>query len=166
MTVGVFAFDEYAGYLLDEKKRLTSRQRSSSGSGKTKHHASVDNTRMMRKLNDQSRFSHNALRAGTSRALQVRARETVLFALMARRWVAMHVASSSSLKTWAAMVVTLQRGRETGIHSEMMGEAGLTKFGWRFMSLFPGQACRLEAVCAYGVKSRRTFRLPRLTFSI
>ena len=125
-------FNNYAGFPLDEKRRLTSTQRSSSGSGKTKHHTFVDSTRMMRKLNEQNRFSHNVLRAGTSRALQVRARETVLFWLMARRWVAIRVASSSSLKTRAAMVVTLKRGRETGIRSDMMGEAGLTRLGWGF----------------------------------
>jgi len=61
----------------------------------------------MRRLNEQSCASHNALRAGTSRALQVRARATVLPGLVSERWVAILVASSSSLKTWVAMVGTL-----------------------------------------------------------
>ena len=66
------------------ERRLTSKQRSLSP-GKIKHHASVDNTRMMRRFTEQSCAPHNALRAGTSRALQVRARATVLPGLVSER---------------------------------------------------------------------------------
>jgi hypothetical protein len=93
--------------------KLTSKQRSLL-LGKTKHNASVDKTRVMRRSNEQGWASHKALRAGTSRALQVRARATVLFGLIAKRWVAIRVASSSTMKTWAAMVGTLVREREAG----------------------------------------------------
>jgi len=62
----------------------------------------VGNTRLMREPREPC-FSHSALRAGTSRALQVRARETVDFGLIARIWVAMPEANSSSSKTRAVM---------------------------------------------------------------
>ena len=93
--------------------RLTSRWRSLF-LGKIEHHAFVGNTRMMRRLNEQSCAPHNALRAGISRALQVRARATVLPGLAAERWVAIRVASSSSLKTRVAMVGAMWRERDRG----------------------------------------------------
>ena len=40
---------------------------------------SVDNIRMKRRLNEQDCVSYNALRAGNSRALQVRAKATGIF---------------------------------------------------------------------------------------
>jgi len=65
---------------------------------------SVGPAHMMREWREPC-VSHNALRAGTSRALQVRARETVLLGLIGTRWVAIREASSSRLKTRLAMVV-------------------------------------------------------------
>jgi len=53
-------------------------------------------------------LSQDTLRAGTSRALQVRARERVHFGLIARRWVAIREANSSRVKTRAAMVVVTE----------------------------------------------------------
>jgi len=97
----------------DERRRPTSKQRSLS-LGKMEHHVSSDNKRIMIRLNStRGRASHNALRAGTSSALQVRARETVPFLLIAWRWVAIRAASSSVLKTRSDMTEKPEeRGRE------------------------------------------------------
>jgi len=64
-------------------RRLTSKQRSLP-LGKMKEHVSPGNKRMMIGFNStQGSASHNDLRAGTSSVLQVRAREIVLFLLIA-----------------------------------------------------------------------------------
>jgi hypothetical protein len=68
----------------------------------------------IRSLNEP-RVPHNVLRAGTSRSRQVRARVTVYIGQIARRWVAIHTASSSILKTRAAMMIILIDGGRQGL---------------------------------------------------
>ena len=58
----------------------------------------------MRETRERS-VSHNAMRAGTLRALQMRAKEMVLLGLIARRRVAICAANSSTLKTGSAMAM-------------------------------------------------------------
>jgi len=65
-------------------------------------HAFGGNTHLMRETRERS-VPHNATSAGTSRALQVRAKETVLLGLIARRSGAICTANSSTLKTCDAM---------------------------------------------------------------
>ena len=68
------------------------------------------NTRLMRESREHC-VSHNAMRAGTWRALQVRPKETVLLGLIARRSAAICVVNSSSLKTRAAMAAVTGDGK-------------------------------------------------------
>ena len=110
------------------------------------HHVSVGNTRVKSKLRE-SCVSHNTLRAGASRAQQVRARVTVFSGLIVRRWMAICEANSSSLKTRSAMVV-LERGRRGSVtirRSTLYVILTLhTKFGWGYVNLSSAQS--IEAV--------------------
>jgi len=74
------------------------------------HNTSGDTTRLMRESREHS-VSHNTMRAGTWRALQVRARETMVLGLIAKRSAAICAANSSSLKTRVAMLVVAEDAR-------------------------------------------------------